>query len=98
MCGAIWPVVLVTTVVIAHTPRSEDNAKDWRSLIITVLVGAGAIGLLIWLATGDWLSGLLVSGTIIGLAVGCVVISVVFGIICIPPMMLVTKFLRRSPD
>jgi len=85
-------------MVVASTSRPEDNARDWRSLVITVLVVAGGVGGLFWLACDDWFSGLLAAGSVVGMAVVGLAINVVFGIICIPPMMLVMKLVRSGRE
>ena len=82
--------------MVLSASQRESEKKSTKSFIIGYLIFCIIVGLIIGLCSFDWLMGVLAGTAFLVLGVFLLSISVFFGLICIPLMILIDKLTGKQ--
>ena len=85
--------------MVVGTMREPKETTPWRVVIRRIVTFAAAMGVGFGCLARDWAFGVMVGGIFLAIPVGCVLLNVLLGLICIPLMMLAVKLIGdRGPE
>jgi len=77
--------------IVGAIRKSAEEGKPWRVIVTGIVISAVVIGMGLGVLARDWAFGFMAGGIILAIPIGCVLLNLALGAICIPPMVLVMK-------
>lgn len=77
--------------MVLSASQKEREKKSSKSFFIGYLIFCIIFGLIIGFCFWDWFVGVLAGTVVLVIGMFCLLLSVFFGLICIPPMILIDK-------
>jgi hypothetical protein len=78
-------------MVLSSTQSENDKPTSNKSLFIGYLIFCVIIGLVVGFSLSNWEVGVIAGVTLLIMGICLLALSVFFGLICIPPMILIDK-------
>ena len=83
-------------MVLSASQAEENKSKSNKSFFIGFFIFSVLIGIIVGLSLSDWVLGVLMGISVLILGISLLLVSVFFGLICIPPMILIDKLTGKQ--